>query len=163
IGERYADDCLASVRRWRAELRGSLSDGLYDGVREMLDALHAASYPLAAITGHDPDAGDSAATTLPSVVQVMAADATAPDEEALLTAAAAAGRLGVAPGACVYVTARAAGLRAARDVGMRTALARWPEGMRRDEERFVNEGVASTSDWAFDRPADVTRAFAAWC
>jgi phosphoglycolate phosphatase-like HAD superfamily hydrolase len=165
IGERYADDCLASVRRWYAQLHGALSAGPYDGVREMLDALDAAAYPLAIITGRGRETWDAAAHALPSVAStlVTADDSGAPDasEEATLTDAA--GRLGVTPGACAYVTACAAGLRAARDAGMRVAVARWPGGARDDEERFVNEGETFALDWAFDRPADVTRAFAAWC
>jgi HAD superfamily hydrolase (TIGR01549 family) len=165
IGELYADDCHAAVRRHYASLHASLGEGAYEGVREMLAALRSAGYPLAIVTGKGRDAWEVTERELalgPFAAVVTDDDVRAPkpDAEGLLAAARA---LATAPEACVYVGDSLTDLQAGRNAGMRVAAALWPKTAPGERERFVNQASAFSPDWAFHRPADVTRAFAAWC
>ncbi|HKO17301.1 MAG TPA: HAD family hydrolase [Acidobacteriaceae bacterium] len=165
IGERYAEECLAAVRRHYAALHTSLGGGVYEGVREMLAALRSAGYPLGVVSGKGREAWEVTERELalgPFAAVVTDDDASAPEPEVerLLTAARA---MGVDGAHCVYVCASADALHAGRSAGMRVAAALWPMTESGEAERFVNEAAAYAPDYTFARPADVTRAFAAWC
>ena len=46
---------------------------------------------------------------------------------------------------------------------VRIGAALWPKTAPGERDAFLRAVEALAPDWAFDRPADVTRAFAAWC
>jgi pyrophosphatase PpaX len=165
IGERYVDECHAAAGRHYADLHASLGEGPYEGVREMLAALRAAGYPLGIVTGKARDAWqvterDLALGSFAVLVTGDDVAAPKPDPRGLLAAAA---ELRVAPAECVYVGDSLADLHAGRNAGMRVAAALWPKTGPGEGERFVNDAARFEPDYAFERPADLTRAFAAWC
>jgi HAD superfamily hydrolase (TIGR01549 family) len=165
IGERYAEECHATMRRHYADLHASLGDGLYDGVREMLAALRSGGIPLGVVTGKGRDAwevtdrelglGDFAAVVTDDDVSHAK-----PHPEGLLAAARA---MGSDPQACLYVGDSLTDLEAGRAAAMLVGAALWPKTAPGERERFVNEAAAFSPDWTFGHPADLTRAFAAWC
>jgi pyrophosphatase PpaX len=165
IGERYVDECHAAARRHYAALHASLGEGPYEGVREMLAALRSAGYPLGIVTGKPRDAWEVTERDLalgPFAVVVTGDDVAAhkPDPEGLL---AAAKSIGIDPARCVYVGDALGDLCAGHNAGMRVAAALWPKTGLGEAERFVNDAGPLAPDWVFARPADLTRAFAAWC
>ncbi|HEX6910595.1 MAG TPA: HAD family hydrolase [Longimicrobium sp.] len=165
LGDEAGAACHADVRRWYAELHGALGEGLYEGAREMLDALRGAGYPLGIVTGKGREAWavtDAALDLGPFAVVVTDDDvhAAKPDPGGLLAAADA---LGVAPERAVYIGDSRSDLRAGRNAGMRIGAALWPKTAPGERDAFLRAVEALAPDWAFDRPADVTRAFAAWC
>jgi phosphoglycolate phosphatase-like HAD superfamily hydrolase len=83
-----------------------------------------------------------------------------PHPEGLLTAAA---ELGTAPASIVYVGDSAGDLEAGRAAGMTVGAALWPKTGVGERDRFLARIRPLAPDWTFDRPADVSRAFARWC
>jgi HAD superfamily hydrolase (TIGR01549 family) len=165
LGEEAGAACHADLLRHYAELHGSLGEGVYDGVREMLAALRAAGYPLGIVTGKGRGAWEITERELalgPFGVVVTDDDVSAPkpDPEGLLAAVRA---LGVAPADAVYVGDSAGDLHAGRNAGMRVAAVLWPKTAPGEPERFLESVRAHAPDWVFRRPADLTRAFAPWC
>jgi HAD superfamily hydrolase (TIGR01549 family) len=165
LGAEAGAACHAEVRRWYAELHPSLGEGMYDGVREMLDALRGAGLRLGIVTGKGRDAWavTEAAIDLGAFEVIVTDDdvrAAKPDPAGLLAAADA---LGIAPARAVYVGDTAADMRAGRNAGMRIGAALWPKTAPGERDAFLRSIADLAPDWAFERPADVTRAFAAWC
>jgi pyrophosphatase PpaX len=165
LGEEAGAACHADVRRWYAELHASLGEGAYEGAREMLDALRSAGYRLGIVTGKGRDAWavTEAAMDLGAFDVVVTDDdvhAAKPDPAGLLAAADA---LGVAPERAVYIGDTKSDLRAGRGAGMRIGAALWPKTAPGERDAFLRAIEPLAPDWAFERPADVTRAFAMWC
>ena len=165
LGAERGAECHAAMCRHYQELHGALGEGPYDGVREMLAALRAAGYPLGIVTGKGRRAWEVTESALglgPFGVVVTDDDVSAPkpDPEGLLAAARA---LGMDPAALLYVGDSTGDLRAGRAAGMRVAAALWPKTAPGERERFLTEVRAYEPEWAPERPADLTRALAAWC
>jgi pyrophosphatase PpaX len=165
LGDEAGAACHAEVRRWYAELHASLAEGAYEGAREMLDALRSAGYRLGIVTGKGREAWavtEAAMELGPFDVVVTDDDvhAAKPDPAGLLTAAEA---LGVAPERCVYVGDTKSDLHAGRNAGMRVGAALWAKTAPGEMDAFARSVDSIAPDWLFERPADVTRAFAAWC
>lgn len=157
--------CHAEVRRWYAELHGSLAEGWYEGAREMLGALRSAGYPLGIVTGKGRHAWGvtEAAIDLGAFAVVVTDDdvrAAKPDPAGLLAAADA---LGIAPAQAVYIGDTASDMRAGRNAGMRIGAALWPKTAPGERDAYLRSVDSLAPDWTFERPADVTRAFAGWC
>src|SRR4051794_34980579 len=105
LGPGRGDACHTEFRRHYAELHGALAEGVYDGVREMLEALRAAGYPLGIVTGkgrHGWEVTEREIGLGPFAVVVTEDEAGAPkpDPRGLL---AAAREMDVAPAELVYV------------------------------------------------------------
>lgn len=165
LGAEAGAACHADVRRWYAELHGSLGEGMYDGVREMLGGLRSAGLRLGIVTGKGREAwGVTEAAIDLGAWEVIVTDddvrAAKPDPAGLLAAADA---LGIAPAQAVYVGDTASDMRAGRNAGMRIGAALWPKTAPGERDVFLRDVADLAPDWTFDRPADVTRAFAPWC
>lgn len=165
LGEEAGTACHADVRRWYAELHGSLGEGAYEGAREMLRALRSAGLRLGIVTGKGRDAWtvtEAAIDLGPWDVVITDDDvhAAKPDPAGLLAAADA---LGIAPARAVYVGDTRGDLQAGRSAGMRVGAALWAKTAPGERDAFLRSIAPLAPDWTFDRPADVTRAFAAWC
>ena len=165
IGERAGEACHAEVRRLYGELFESMWEGCYDGVREMLTALQSATYPLGIVTGKGREAWEvtRAGCGIGGFDVVVTDDdvsAAKPDPAGLLAAAEA---LGIAPADAVYIGDSTSDLKAGRNAGMRVGAALWPKTGPGEKDDFVRRIEALRPDWLFERPADVTRAFAMWC
>lgn len=165
LGPEAGAACHAEVRRWYAELHASLGEGMYDGAREMLDALRSAGYRLGIVTGKGREAWTvtEAAIGLGTFDVIVTDDdvrAAKPDPGGLLAAADA---LGIAPGQAVYIGDTASDMRAGRNAGMRIGAALWPKTAPGERDAFLRSIEPTAPDWTFHRPADVTRAFAGWC
>jgi pyrophosphatase PpaX len=165
LGEESGAACHAELARAYGELHGSLAEGVYDGVPEMLAALRAAGIPLGIVTGKGRRAWEITERELPlGAFEVVLTDdeveAPKPDPRGLLAAAAA---LSTDPARIVYVGDSVADLQAGRAAGMRVGAVLWPKTGEGERERFVKEIAPIAPDWLFDRPADLTAAFARWC
>jgi pyrophosphatase PpaX len=165
IGEENAAACHAEAVRHYEALHGAMCEGVYDGVREMLDALRAADHVLGIVTGKGRAAwavterevglGDFAVVVTDDDVH-----APKPDPAGLLAAAEA---LGAAPAEVVYLGDSAGDLEAGRNAGMRVGAALWAKTAPGEVDAFLDAVRPFAPDWLFARPADVTRAFARWC
>jgi phosphoglycolate phosphatase/pyrophosphatase PpaX len=165
LGPEAGAACHAEMRRWYAELHASLGEGMYDGAREMLDGLRSAGLRLGIVTGKGREAWavTEAAIDLGAFEVIVTDDdvhAAKPDPAGLLAAADA---LGITPAQAVYVGDTAADMGAGRNAGMRIGAALWPKTSPGERDAFLRSIADLDPDWAFERPADVTRAFAAWC
>ncbi len=165
LGAEAGAACHAEMRRWYAELHASLGEGMYEGAREMLDALRSAGYPLGIITGKGREGWmvtEAAIDLGPFAVIVTDDDmqAAKPDPGGLLAAADA---LGIAPAQAVYIGDTPSDMRAGRNAGMRIGVALWPKTGPGERDEFLRSIQSTAPDWVFERPADVTRAFAGWC
>lgn len=165
LGAEAGAACHADVRRWYAALHGSLGEGMYDGAREMLDALRSVGLRLGIVTGKGRDAwGVTEAAMGLGAFEVVVTDddvrAAKPDPAGLLAAADA---LGIAPARAVYVGDTTSDMRAGRNAGMRIGAALWPKTAPGERDAFLRAIQSTAPDWTFERPADVTRAFAPWC
>lgn len=165
LGEEAGATCHAEMRRWYAELHPSHSEGMYGGVREMLDGLRNAGLRLGIVTGKGRDAWavTEAAMDLGAFDVIITDDdvhAAKPDPGGLLAAADA---LGIAPSRAVYIGDSTVDMKAGRNAGMRIGAALWAKTAPGEAEAFVRRIDAVQPDWIFGRPADVTRAFAMWC
>lgn len=165
LGEEAGAACHAEMLRHYGELHGALSEGTYEGVREMLAALRSAGYPLGIVTGKGRVAWELTERELalgPFDVVVTDDDVSAakPDPEGLLAAARA---LGADPAGMVYVGDSEGDMGAGRAAGMRIAAVLWPKTAPGEPERFLERVRGHAPDWVFDHPADLTRAFAGWC
>jgi pyrophosphatase PpaX len=165
LGEAAGAASHAEMRRWYAELHASLGEGAYEGVREMLAGLRAAGLRLGIVTGKGREAWavTQAALGLGAFDVVVTDDdvhAAKPHPAGVRPALAA---LGVPPERAVYVGDRASDLEAGRNAGVRVAAALWPKTAPGERDAFLDAIHPLAPDWIFARPADVTRAFAAWC
>lgn len=165
IGEENADACHAEMRRHYAALHPTLHDGVYEGVREMLAAVRAAGFRLGIVTGKGIDGwrlveGHLGPGAWDAVVTDDDGHPPKPDPAALL---AAARTMGINPMDVVYVGDSAGDLRAARAAGMRAAAALWAKTAPGEADSFLRSVPDAPPEWAFRRPADLTRALAPWC
>ena len=165
VGEERLEACHADLCRHYAELHAALGEGMYDGVREMLAALRAAGLPVGIVTGKGRAAWEVTAAQLDlgDFAVVVTEDDVAepkPHPGGLLAAAEA---LGVAPGAAVYIGDSRGDLRAGRAAGVPVGAALWPKTAPGEREAFLASVSPLSPEWVFERPAEVVRAFAAWC
>lgn len=165
IGEGEAAKCHVEMIRHYESLHATHCDGLYDGVREMLQALRAARVPLGVVTGKGVEAWRITERELglgDFDVVVCEADVPAPkpDPAGLLLAL---DTLGVRPDDALYVGDSLTDLEAGRAAGVRVGAALWPKTDPADRAGFL-QGIARWDpDRVFERPADVTRLFVTWC
>lgn len=165
LGDEAGGVCHAEVRRLYARHFRELWEGHYEGVPEMLAALRSAGYPLGIVTGKGREAWEvtQASADLGALDVVVTDDdvhAAKPDPGGLLAAADA---LGIAPERAVYIGDSTADMQAGRNAGMRIGAALWPKTAPGEADDFLRRIEPLHPDWTFARPADVTRAFAAWC
>jgi HAD superfamily hydrolase (TIGR01509 family) len=165
LGDERGEECHVAFRRHYERMHGALSEGVYDGVREMLDGLRAAGYPLGIVTGKGRHAWEvtereTGLGPFAIVVTDNDVDAPKPDPQGLL---AAAREMAIDPARVVYVGDSTVDLDAGRAAGTRTAAVLWPKTGEGEAERFVNRITPLAPDWTFQRPADLTRTFARWC
>jgi HAD superfamily hydrolase (TIGR01509 family) len=147
------------------ELHGALGEGVYDGVREMLTALRSAGLATGIVTGKGRRAWEvtEAALALGPWAAVVTEDEAGHPKPHPGGLFAAAREMGVKPGAVVYVGDSAVDMEAGRAAGMRTAAALWAKTEPGEADRFLAQVARHAPDWSFHHPADLTRAFAAWC
>jgi pyrophosphatase PpaX len=165
IGEESATACHAEMCRHYAELHGALCDGVYTGVREMLEAVRSSGLKVGLVTGKGRATWETTREQLglsdfPVVVTEDDTREPKPHPEGLRIALAA---LRVDAGATVYIGDSRVDMEAARRAGTHMAAALWPKTGRGERERFLAEIEALEPRWLFERPADVTRALAGWC
>lgn len=165
VGAEHADSCHDALCRHYAELQGSMGEGVYDGVREMLAALSTAGYPLGIVTGKGRRIWEITRATLPAetfsvVITEDEVDHPKPDPAGIRLAAQA---LAVDPQRTVYVGDSHADLAAARAAGALSGAALWAKTDPEDRTSFLAALEADPPDFAFDSPADLTRRFARWC
>jgi len=165
IGVEHTAACHAAMLEHYRALHGALGEGLYDGVREMLAALRAGGLRLGIVTGKGRTAWETTerALELGSFEVVVTDDDVRrpkPDPEGVLAALRA---LGVPAADALYVGDSAGDLRAGRSAGTRVAAALWPKTAPGERDAFVEEIRPLAPDWAFEHPADLTRALVRWC
>jgi pyrophosphatase PpaX len=166
IGAERLEECHASMCDHYEELHGTLGEGLYEGVREMLAALRSAGIPLGVVTGKGRHAWrvSSAALGLEDLFEAVVVEDDVehpkPDPGGVLAALRA---LGARPEQALYVGDSASDLDAGRRAGTRIAAALWPKTGPGERESFLEQIAPFAPDWTFDRPADLTRALAPWC
>lgn len=165
IGAEGALECHERMCRHYEALHASLCGGAYDGVREMLAALRAAGIPLGVVTGKGRRAWTVTAKALDLgefevVVTEDDAEHPKPHPGGLL---AAASGMRTAPNGVVYLGDSVIDMEAGRLAGMRVGAALWPKETDEDRHLFLEQIEMYSPDWRFERPSDVTRAFAPWC
>jgi pyrophosphatase PpaX len=165
LGESRAAACHDAMCTAYEELHGALCEGPYEGVREMLQALRTAGLEVGVVTGKGRRAWEITERELglgPFAVVITEdeMEAPKPDPGGLL---AAARHLEVDPAEVVYIGDSLGDAGAGRAAGMRVGGALWPKSADGERERFLDDLRPFAPDWVFDRPADVTRAFAPWC
>lgn len=165
IGEEHVDECHDALCRHYAELHGAFGAGPYEGVREMLAGLGSAGLLLGVVTGKGRRLWEVTVPQLPPelfavVVTEDDVERPKPDPQGLVAAARA---LEVPPERIAYVGDSLADLKAGRAAGMGVGAALWAKSDPADREDFLRAAERLAPDWLFERPADVTRAFAPWC
>ncbi len=165
VGADQVDACHASMREHYAALHRSLGAGVYDGVHEMLAGLRSAGYPLGIVTGKSRAGWEvtDRELGLGSFAVVVTEDDAAipkPHPGGLLAAAAA---LDMPPAEIVYIGDSHGDLRAGRSAGIRVGAALWAKTSPEERAAFLRDAEPLAPEWRFERPADVTRAFAGWC
>lgn len=165
VGAERVAECHAAMLEHYVALHGSLGEGRYEGVREMLAGLRSAGLRLGIVTGKGRRAWEATAAglELDAFEVVVTEDEVRlpkPDPEGILAALRA---LGVAPEDAVYVGDTPGDLRAGRAAGTRVGAALWPKTAPGERAAFLEEIRPLQPDWTFDRPADLVRAFAPWC
>jgi pyrophosphatase PpaX len=165
VGPEAAEHCHAAMVEHYVALHDTHCEGLYEGVREMLDALAAAGVPLGVVTGKGRRAWETTARSLDlDRFEVVVTDDDVrhpkPHPEGLRAALEA---MEADAGVAAYIGDSRGDLEAGRNAGMRTAAVLWPKTASGERERFLDEIAPLEPDWTFDRPADLTRTFAGWC
>jgi pyrophosphatase PpaX len=165
IGEQNATACHAEMCRYYAELHGALCEGMYPGVREMLQALRSADIKVGLVTGKGRNTWATTRELLgiedfPVIVTDDDTRHPKPHPEGLEIALKA---LRVDPGGAVYIGDSRSDMEAGNRAGMHVAAALWPKTAPGERDHFLAEVEPLAPRWFFDRPADVTRAFARWC
>ncbi len=165
LGEEQGIACHAAMCSAYEELHRSFCGGVYDGVREMLDALRAVGVPIGVVTGKGRRAWEvtESEVRLGPFGVVITEDDTEhpkPDPGGLLMALE---RMGATAEETVYVGDSLSDLAAARAAGVRAAAALWPKTEPDDRERFLDGAHEYEPAWILERPADVTRLLAPWC
>lgn len=162
VGFDRVNECHEEMCRHYSDLHESLVGGVYDGVPEMLEALHAARVPVGIVTGKGRAAWETTRAALSlgrfaAVVTDSDVPTPKPDPAGLRLAL---DTLEVAPAAAVYVGDSVGDVRAGRNAGTRTAAALWPKTGDGEPARFWEEIAPLEPDWIFEWPADVAEAFA---
>ena len=165
VGADAAHVCHNEMCRHYEEMHGAMGRGTYDGAREMLDALRGCGLRLGVVTGKGRRAWEAtrAHEPLGEFVVVVTDDDVErpkPDPEGLNRALR---EMEVEPDKAVYVGDSVGDLMAGRNAGVRTAAALWPKDAPGEPEHFRRQVEPLEPDWIFERPADLTRAFTAWC
>jgi HAD superfamily hydrolase (TIGR01509 family) len=165
VGEERLEECHADLCRHYAELHRTLAEGFYDGVREMLAALRSAGFPLGVVTSKGRRAWEVTASEidLGDFAVVVTEDDVSepkPHPEGLLAAADA---LGLPPAQVAYIGDSSGDLKAGRAAGMAVGAALWPKTAPGERDLFLERIRPLAPEWSFERPADVSRAFARWC
>jgi HAD superfamily hydrolase (TIGR01509 family) len=165
IGAEHVGACHAEMCRHYRALHARLCEGPYEGVREMLAALRAGGIAVGVVTGKGRAAWQVTEAEIdlgPFAVVVTEDDVEQPKPHpaGLLQAAAA---LAVDPRRAVYIGDSLGDMEAGRVAGMRTGAALWPKTAADDRAAFLGEIRERPPDWVFERPAEITRAFAGWC
>lgn len=165
VGPADAAACHAAMCGHYRDLHAAYFDGTYDGVREMLAGLRSAGLPLGIVTGKGRSAWEttSSLVDLGEFVTVITEDEMTepkPDPGGLLAAAAA---MGSPAFETVYIGDSLADIEGARRAGMLAGAVLWPKTDPDDRESFLEAVKEHRPDWLFERPADLVRAFAAWC
>lgn len=165
IGVDHAPDCRAEMLRHYEALHPTHCEGFYDGVPEMLHALRETGLPIGVVTGKGREAWDVTMRHLDLGdfdVVVTDDDVTEPKPHpaGLLSAAEA---LGLPPESFVYIGDSISDVEAGKMARMLTGAALWPKTDPEDRENFNSSMERWQPEWRFERPADVTRAFAPWC
>jgi phosphoglycolate phosphatase/pyrophosphatase PpaX len=163
VGAEQVDACHERMREEYAALHATHGEGLYEGVHEMLAALRSAGLTLGVVTGKGRVAWEVTDRELAlgdfaTVVTDDDVEQPKPDPGGLLAAAEA---LGIAAADAVYVGDSVSDMRAGRAAGMRIAAVLWPKTAPGEREAFLEQIRDLAPEWTFDRPADLTRAFAA--
>ena len=128
----------------------------------MLAALRSAGFPLGVVTSKGRRAWEVTTSHLDlgEFAVVLTEDDVAapkPHPEGLLAAAAA---LDLPPERVVYIGDSLGDLKAARAAGMTFGATLWPKTAPGEREQFLARLGPLAPEWTFDRPADVSRAFA---
>ena len=165
IGDSDVDECHGALCRHYAELQASMGEGPYEGVREMLTALHTAGYPLGIVTGKGRRIWEVTEETFePGTFEVVVTEDDVrepkPHPEGLLQAAR---ELRTAPERVVYIGDSVGDMAAGRAAGMSVGAALWPKTDPEDRADFLFRIDGYAPEWRFESPADVTRALAMWC
>jgi pyrophosphatase PpaX len=165
LGAENAAVCHAAMQRHYADLHGSLCEGLYDGVREMLAALRSAGIRLGVVTGKGRQAWEVTrhAVDLGEFEVVVTEDDTEHPKPHPGGLHQALEVLGMQPSEAVYIGDSPSDLEAGRRAGTRVAGALWPKTAPGEKEMFLEQIRPLEPDWVYERPADVVRAFAIWC
>jgi pyrophosphatase PpaX len=165
LGEEHGVACHAAMCSAYEELHRSFCGGVYDGVREMLDALRAVSVPIGVVTGKGRRAWEVTESEVrlgPFEVVITEDDAEhpKPDPGGLIRAL---DLMSASAAETVYIGDSLSDLAAARAAGMPAAAALWPKTEQEDREQFLVGARDYEPDWILERPADVTRLLAPWC
>lgn len=165
IGDENAAACHEAMQRHYRELHPALCEGLYDGVREMLAALRSAGVPLGVVTGKGRGAWEvtDAALGLGRFEVVVTEDDVTQPKPHPGGLFAALEVMRVAPEQALYIGDSASDVKAGRLAGMQVAAVLWPKTGPGEREQFIESVREHEPDYLFERPADITRAFAAWC
>lgn len=165
VGAERVGECHAAMCRHYEALHPTHAEGMYEGVREMLAHLRSAGLRLGVVTGKGRAAWETTARHLDLgdwevVVTEDEAEHPKPHPGGLLAALAA---MDAEPTTAVYVGDSLGDMEAGRAAGMRIGAALWPKTDAADRADFLDQLRDHRPDWLFERPADVSRAFAAWC
>lgn len=165
VGEERVDDCHAEMRRQYEALHATHLDGVYDGVREMLAHLRSTGIRIGVVTGKGRAAWEVTARHLDLgswevVITEDEVEHPKPHPEGILRALA---QMRAEPGRAVYIGDSLGDLAAGRAAGTRVGAALWPKTDAADRAGFLRAIAKHRPDWTFERPADVSLAFAPWC
>jgi pyrophosphatase PpaX len=165
LGPERGEECHAAMCTEYEQLHRAYCDGIYDGVREMLTALRAAGVPVGVVTGKGRRAWEITERELglgPFAVVITEdeVDLPKPDPGGLRAALEV---IPLDPGAVLYVGDSVSDAAAARAAGLLVGAALWPKDVPGERETFLQEIAPYGPDWAFERPADITKLLAAWC
>jgi pyrophosphatase PpaX len=157
LGPEQGAACHTAMCEAYEELHASYCDGVYDGVREMLEDLRAAGILIGVVTGKGRRAWEVTERNLglgPFEVVITEDEVSRPkpDPHGLLLAMR---EMGTLPAETLYVGDSASDMSAARAAGMMAGAALWPKTAPGEKDEFIGEISFHHPDWHFDRPADV--------
>jgi pyrophosphatase PpaX len=165
LGYEKGVECHAAMCAAYEDLHRAYCEGIYEGVREMLSALRAAGVPVGVVTGKGRRAWEVTERELglgPFAVVVTEDEVELPKPHpgGLHTALEV---INVEPGEVIYVGDSVSDAAAARAAGLLVGAALWPKDAPGERAAFLQEIAEYEPDWAFERPADVTRLLTSWC
>jgi len=165
LGAEQGAACHTAMCEAYEELHGAYCEGIYEGVREMLDACRTAGVPMGVVTGKGRRAWSVTERELglgPFAVVITEDEVSRPkpDPQGLLLAAEV---MGAAPESTLYIGDSASDIAAARAAGMMAGAALWPKTAPGEKDAFIREIEPHRSQWFFERPAEITALLAPWC